>query len=70
MPFLQLTIIEGRSPEKKEELIAELTETIHRVVDAPYENIRVSINEIPAAHWGIAGKSIKKRQEEQEGIVK
>lgn len=70
MPFLQLTIIEGRSPEKKEELIAELTETIHRVAEAPYENIRVSINEIPAAHWGIAGKSIKKRQEEQEGSIR
>ena len=70
MPLIQLTIVEGRSPEKKEELIAELTETIHRVIDAPYENIRVSINEIPAAHWGIAGKSIQKRIEEQERVEK
>ncbi|MER1986247.1 MAG: 4-oxalocrotonate tautomerase [Solibacillus sp.] len=70
MPLIQLTIVEGRSPEKKEELIAELTETIHRVIDAPYENIRVSINEIPAAHWGIAGKSIQKRREEQERVEK
>ena len=70
MPLVQLTIVEGRSPEKKEELIAELTETINRVIDAPYESIRVSINEIPAAHWGIAGKSIKKRREEQEGVKK
>lgn len=67
MPFIQLTIVEGRTPEKKEELIAELTETLHRVIDAPYETIRVSINEIPDTHWGIAGQSIAKRKQLQKG---
>lgn len=65
MPFIQVTIIEGRTAEQKEELIAGLTNTVNQVLAAPYENIRVCINEIPAAHWGIAGKSIQKRQEEQ-----
>ena len=65
MPFLHVTIVEGRTAEQKEELIAELTNTVNRVLDAPHENIRVCINEIPAAHWGIAGKSIQKRQDEQ-----
>lgn len=66
MPFLQVTIVEGRPAEKKEALIAALTETVNEVLDAPYENIRVSINEIPAAHWGIAGKSIQKRNDEAQ----
>lgn len=65
MPFLHVTIVEGRTAEQKEALIAELTNTVNRVLDAPHENIRVCINEIPAAHWGIAGKSIQKRQDEQ-----
>ena len=66
MPFLQVTIVEGRPAEKKEALIAALTETVNEVLDAPYENIRVSINEIPATHWGIAGKSIQKRNDEAQ----
>ena len=65
MPFLQVTIVEGRTDEMKEELIFELTNTVNKVLDAPLENIRVCINEVPPSHWGIAGKSIKKRREEE-----
>lgn len=62
MPFIHVTLIEGRTPEKKEALIAELTKTVHEVIDAPVESIRVCLNEVPAAHWGIAGQSIAKRK--------
>lgn len=65
MPFLQVTIIEGRTAEQKEQLIAELTSTVNKVLAAPYENIRVCINEVPSSHFGIAGESIQKRQQEQ-----
>lgn len=67
MPFLHVTLIEGRTAEQKEQLIAELTNTVNQVLAAPYENIRVCIQEVPAAHWGIAGKSVQKRQEENKG---
>lgn len=63
MPFIQMTLIEGRSPEKKEELIAALTQTVHEVIDAPIESIRVCLNEVPAEHWGIAGQSVAKRRQ-------
>lgn len=62
MPFIHVTLIEGRTPEKKEALIAELTKTVHEMIDAPVESIRVCLNEVPAAHWGIAGQSIAKRK--------
>lgn len=65
MPFIQITIAEGRSPEKKEQLIYEVTETVSTVIDAPKESIRVLINEVSPAHWGISGKSIQKRKEEK-----
>lgn len=65
MPLLQVTMIEGRTDEQKEELIFELTNTVNKVLNAPYESIRVCINEIPANHWGIAGKSVQKRREEE-----
>ncbi|RDW20120.1 4-oxalocrotonate tautomerase [Oceanobacillus arenosus] len=63
MPFIQVNIIEGRSPEKKERLIRELTDLTSEVLEAPVENVRVMINELKPEHWGIAGESVKKRRE-------
>lgn len=64
MPFIQITFIDGRTPEQKERLIAEVSETVSSVLEAPLETVRVCLNEIPSTHWGIAGKSIQRRQNE------
>lgn len=58
MPLVQITIMEGRSDEKKERMIKEVSEAVSNSLDAPMENIRVLINEIPSSHWGIAGQSV------------
>ncbi len=62
MPIAHLYIMEGRDTEKKECLIAEVSEAIHRAIDAPMESIRVLIIEMPTQHFGIAGQSVKKRR--------
>lgn len=59
MPFLQVNLMEGRSEAMKRELIAELTETAHRVLGSPKETIRVQLIEVPTTNWGIAGKTAK-----------
>lgn len=64
MPFIQITFINGRTPEQKERLIAEVSKTVSSVLEAPLETVRVCLNEIPSTHWGIAGKSIQRRQNE------
>ncbi|AOI59199.1 2-hydroxymuconate tautomerase [Burkholderia sp. MSMB0856] len=61
MPIAHLYILEGRDDDKKERLIAEVTEAIHRSLDAPLESVRVIITEMPKAHFGIGGQSAKKR---------
>ncbi len=61
MPLIQINIIEGRSPEKKERMIREVTDLVAEVLEAPVENVRVLIQEIQSEHWGIAGESVKKR---------
>jgi 4-oxalocrotonate tautomerase len=61
MPIAHVYLMEGRSEEKKERLIAEMTEAIHRSLDAPIESIRIILIEMPKAHFGIAGQSAKKR---------
>lgn len=66
MPFIQVTIAEGREPEKVEQLISEITTTVSEVLEAPRENVRVLITEVPKTHWGIAGQSISKRKEESQ----
>ncbi|EON93172.1 4-oxalocrotonate tautomerase [Marinobacter lipolyticus SM19] len=60
MPIAQINIMEGRSDEQKEALIVEVTAAISRALDAPEQNIRVLIQELPRQNWGIAGQSAKK----------
>lgn len=63
MPFIQITILEGRSAEKKERLIREVTDKVAEILEAPEQNVRILIQEVAAEHWGIAGESVKKRNE-------
>ncbi|MBB0024207.1 2-hydroxymuconate tautomerase [Ralstonia pickettii] len=61
MPIAHLYILEGRDDDRKERLIAEVTDAIHRSLDAPIESVRVVITEMPKAHFGIGGQSAKQR---------
>ncbi|MBL1223614.1 4-oxalocrotonate tautomerase [Enterococcus sp. BWR-S5] len=60
MPFIHIEILEGRSEEKIEELIVELTKTTEQVLGSSKQSIRVIVNEIPKTHWGMGGISAKK----------
>jgi len=60
MPIAQINIMEGRSDEQKEKLIRNVTTAIMESLDAPEENVRVLINEVPKANFGIAGQSALK----------
>lgn len=60
MPIATINIIEGRTDEQKEKLIEKVTLAIHEAIDAPIQNVRVILNEMPKQHFGIGGKSAKK----------
>jgi 4-oxalocrotonate tautomerase len=64
MPLLRVTLIEGRSPELKEQLIAALTSAAVNTLGVRAESVRVVLDEVPAAHWAIGG--ISKAQLERE----
>ena len=57
MPLIQVTMLEGRSPEAKAKLILRLTEATVDAVGAPRESVRVILQEVPPAHWGVGGLS-------------
>jgi len=57
MPMIEVTMIEGRTPTQKADLIAGLTDAAVKAVGAPIATIRVIIREVPGENWGIAGKA-------------
>jgi 4-oxalocrotonate tautomerase len=57
MPLVQVSLIEGRTAEVVERLIAELTDTVVRVLDAPRESVRVILYDVPPERWGVGGVS-------------
>lgn len=59
LPLIQINMMEGRPEEKVDELIKNVTNTVSETLDAPKENVRVLITEVPKTHWGIGGVSAK-----------
>jgi 4-oxalocrotonate tautomerase len=62
MPIVEITMIEGRSAEAKRRLIAKVTDSIIEAIDAPRDSIRIILREIPALHFGVAGKTKEKTE--------
>lgn len=59
MVIVRAHIIEGRPAEKKQQLIAGLTEVAAASLNVEPTAIRVLLIEIPAGHWGIGGNSVE-----------
>ncbi|AXF57199.1 4-oxalocrotonate tautomerase [Salicibibacter kimchii] len=59
MPLINVQILEGREPEKIESLIENVSEAVSESLDAPKENVRVTVTEVPKTHWAVGGKSMK-----------
>ena len=58
MPFIQVTMIEGRSVEQKHALIKALTDAAVATVNTTPENVRVALSEVAADHLGVAGEAM------------
>ena len=58
MAVVTLTIFEGRNTETKARLIKALTEAVVNELPAKPEHVRVIINDVPIANYGVAGKTV------------
>ncbi len=67
MPFIEVTLVEGRSPEQLRALISGLTQAASAAVGAPVGNIRVVIREVPPTHWAAGDVTIAERTTSDEG---
>jgi 4-oxalocrotonate tautomerase len=59
MPFAQIYMLEGRTEEQKRAVIEKVTQSLVDAIDAPQQNVRVWIHELPKENWGIAGVTAK-----------
>lgn len=61
MPFIDVTIAEGRTPEQLRALIHELTEGAVRALDVPVTTVRVVLREVPRSHFAAGDVTIAER---------
>ncbi len=55
MPIIQINILEGRSPEKKQKLHELVCAAVVEALDAPPDAVRIQIIEMEPAHYSIGG---------------
>lgn len=55
MPIVEITLLEGRSPEAKCKLMEKVTQAVVESVDVKPEAVRVILREIPPQHFAVGG---------------
>ncbi|MBK9476404.1 MAG: 4-oxalocrotonate tautomerase family protein [Tetrasphaera sp.] len=63
MPFIEVTLVQGRSPAQLRALISSLTQAAVDAVGAPRESVRVVLHEVPATHFAAGDVTIAERTE-------
>ncbi len=58
MPFVQITMLEGRTIEQKHDLIKRLTDATAEALGGDPSRIRVVIYEVSPDAWGIGGQPV------------
>jgi len=61
MPLIEVTLAEGRSPEKLRALISKLTEAVVETDVAKKEAVRVILREVPKSHWAAGDETLADR---------
>jgi len=66
MPLIEVTLVEGRSPEQLRALVSKLTRAACDAIAAPVESVRVVVREVPATHWAAGDVTIAERRTQQQ----
>ena len=61
MPIVEVTLVEGRSPEELRAMISAVTAAVSETVAAPPSAIRVIIREVPTTHFAAGDVTISER---------
>ncbi|MFM7469143.1 MAG: 2-hydroxymuconate tautomerase [Vampirovibrionales bacterium] len=56
MPYINVQLLQGVTPEQKATLVKEMTDTLVNTLGKKPEHIHVVIQEIAPENWGFAGQ--------------
>jgi len=62
MPFIQVNMGAGRTPEQKRAMLDGIVEAVHQSLDAPYESIRAWIVELDPDETMIGNESLAEKR--------
>lgn len=60
MPIVQISMIAGRTPGKKEQLIKKVTDAIVEALQIPADRVQIILNEVPKENIGHGGVPLSK----------
>ena len=60
MPFIEVKMFEGRTPEQKEQLILEITRVFEEVLGLRKDQVWILIHDEPKENWGLRGEQASK----------
>ena len=61
MPLVEITLVQGRTPQQLRALMHEVHAAVVEAIDARPESVRVIIREVPATHWAAGDVTIAER---------
>ncbi|HIZ52655.1 MAG TPA: 2-hydroxymuconate tautomerase family protein [Candidatus Enterococcus avicola] len=59
MPIINIQMLEGRTPEQKEQLIKEVTDAVVRTTGARKEAVTIIINDMKKENYGHSDEILK-----------
>jgi 4-oxalocrotonate tautomerase len=62
MPFINIKMTPGATPEKKAELIKAVTKLMVDLLGKNPDTTHVVIEEVSAENWGVAGETVAARR--------
>lgn len=61
MPLVEITLVEGRTPEQLRAMVSAATHAVAAAVDAPVPSVRVVVREVPATHFAAGDVTVAER---------
>jgi len=55
MPLIQVTLLEGRSPEQKRKLVERITDVVVEELGTKREAVTVTLVDVPKSNYATAG---------------
>lgn len=56
MPIVHVDLVEGRSPERVEQMIREVSQAMATSLEVPIGSVRVIVNEMAPHQFGVGGR--------------